>query len=419
MKHLIVLLLLTLSTLAEASEAKNKQLVKNYEHTFNFADHSGQTYLSFMKSIIKPAMDELATEGYAVAGAEAVEMTYNTSFKKVQGVVNKSGGIENVKAIAEQLEGKIVTLESLPAEIAKIDSSVDRYSLATFLGLASGGGVVIKYHTNNYAYNVHYDTTEQKSGRSFGAGPTRLANDASDKAYLDDIEEYIATEKENLPEFYYTLMQSLLNSDSSNYVNISKFGQTVLTDFLAVYTAEQARNLMDGKVHSHWDAALLEVTLLASFHAGQEALKIYYYNPANEEVSFTDSVLKQSPCEVPGVEKQARMHDYWQFSRRVDDAKNCRRSGINITNREFRQLSKDITAYMSTHHPEVLERVAASMGLTGKVTNIYQELSKFLINDHTATELGDEAQEITDAWVEFLSIVTEEAAAITAQIEAK
>jgi hypothetical protein len=418
MKHFIVLLLVTLSTLGHASDAK-KKLIKNYEHTYDIADHVGQTYLSFMKSVIKPAMDELATEGYVMKGADAVKMTYNTSFKKVQGVVNKSGGLENVKAIAEQLEGKVVTLESLPTEIAKIDRSVDRYRLATFLGLASGGGVVIRYHTNNYAYNIHYDTTEQKSGRSFGAGPTRLANDASDKAYLDDIEEYITQEKENLPEFYYTLMQTLLNSDASNFVNVSKFGQTVLTDFLAVYTAEQARNLMDGDVHTHWDAALLEVTLLASFHAGQEALKIYYFNPATEEVSFTDSVLKQAPCEVPEVAKQARMHDYWQFSRRVQDLKNCRRSGINITNREFRQLSKDITAYMSIHHTKVLARLTSSMGLSGKVTNIYHELSKFLINDHTATDLADATQEITDAWVEFLTIVTEEAAAITAQIEAK
>ena len=31
-----------------------------------------------------------------------------------------------------------------------------------------------------------------------------------------------------------------------------------------MYTAEQARNLMDGRITLHWDAALLEVTLLAS-----------------------------------------------------------------------------------------------------------------------------------------------------------
>lgn len=403
-----------------SSESQQQALLNNYRHVIEMADYSGQSYLSFMKAVVRPAMVDVVENGYVIASPENVEAAYKAVDKRVQKAVEGQGGLEAAKKVAAALEGQTVFSETLPNEIAKIDRKLDRYRMATFLGLASGGGVVIRYHENNYAYNVHYDKVEEKSGRSYGVGPTRLAYDASDKAYLTDVQEYFSDKKtkENLPEFYRALMLALLNTDPANYGAVKPFGQTVLSDFLAVYTAEQARNLMDESVDIHWDAALLEVTLLASFHAGQEKFKLYYQDVVEQKVVFTDSVYRQTPCELPQVKKQASMVDYWQFSRRINDSKNCKRSGINVTKKEFRLLERKITDYMSKKSPALVNRLTKSMGLTKKVDNVYLALSEYLINDRTEKKLGSEkVKQITENWVEFLTEVTKNADKITALIE--
>lgn len=387
---------------------------------YDLADHSGQTYLNFMRTEVKPAMDHLATEGYTMRGEDSVEEAYRQVDKKIQRRVNgRWGGLKNVKRIAGLLEGKTVTLNTLADEIAKVDRTApDRFNMATFLGLASGGGVTIKYYDDNYGHNVHYDVKEERSGRSFGVGPTRKANDASDKNYLNDLENYVRGQetRSNTTEFYKTLFEALLASNPVNYPAVDKEGQTVLTDFLSVFTAEQARNLMDGRVHPHWDAALLEVTLLASFHAGQEEIALYYQNIKTKKTSFTETTLRQTPCEYPSVEQAAHLQDYWQFSRNITSEKNCRRSGINVTKSQFRRLGKDITSYISRHHSATYKAVVKSMGLK-RSSNLYQSLSYFLIDDKLPKALSDErVEEITLAWVSFLQKVQDEAKAITQEL---
>lgn len=195
--------------------------------------------------------------------------------------------------------------------------------------------------------NVHYDTTDERSGRSFGAGLNRGANDTSDKDYLNDFEAHSRGSEGNLPTFYRALLSSLLRTDDAAFVDVSDEGRTVLGDFLAVYIAEQDRNLMDGSVSPYWDDALLEVTLLAGFHAGQSTMKLYYRDAGTGMTTFTSATKKQRACAAPTSSKQASMTDYWQFNRNITDPENCRRSGINITNSEFRKLGTAITSYVS------------------------------------------------------------------------
>ncbi len=390
-----------------------------FEYSYDLKDYAGQSYLSFMEKEIKPALDVLATDGYAVKGADAVALAYEESDTKVQRKVGRWGGLERIQNIATALEGEVVTLHTLPNKIRSVDRTASVFDIATFLGLASGGGVAIKYYDNNYALNVHYDVEEERSGRSFGVGPTRKANDASDKDYLNDIQEYATHEPENMKEFYKTLFETLLNTDSSNYPKVDKEGQTVLTDFLAVFTAEQARNLMDGEVSPHWDAALLEVTLLASFHAGQDDFKLFYKNPATQETTWTNTTLKQSPCEVPSREQHASMKDYWQFSRNVTNTEHCRRSGINITKAEFRKLEKVITNYVSQNAPELIQALEESMQLNRSSSNIYETLSKYLISTRSARVIdADRVSEMTQSWVNFLEYSRTAANDISASIEA-
>ena len=387
--------------------------------TFDLNDYKGQTYLNFMRNHIKPAMDVLATDGYEVCGAAAIETAYEKSDRKVQGKVDRDfGGLAKVKEIAAALEGQTVTLNDLPGKIAAVDRAADRYDLATFIGMACGGGVKIRYNDENYGLNVHYDTTEQRSGRSFGVGPTRGANDASDKNYLEDLQDYARTSKTDLPDFFTALFGALLNSDASAYAEIKPEGQTVLTDFLSVFTAEQARNLMDNEVAPHWDAALLEVTLLSAFHAGQSEIKLFYYDPNTRETTFADTTYKQTPCQAPSREVQAHMRDYWQFSRNITDPANCKRSGINITKKEFRKLGTLITTYVYDNHREVYDNVIATVGGGRDSDNLYQTLSSFLISESSPESLSAaKVRAATKAWVEFLKVTTKDAAAITTAIE--
>ncbi|MEZ4814083.1 MAG: hypothetical protein R3A80_02610 [Bdellovibrionota bacterium] len=389
-----------------------------FVHEFDLKDYKGQTYLSFMEKTVKPALDELAVNGYQMKGPAAVEEAYNLSDRKVQRKVGQWGGLEHVKEIAAQLEGETVTLNNLPQKIRAIDRSVNAYDLSTFLGLASGGGVSIKFYDQNYALNVHYDVEEQRSGRSFGVSNERRANDASDKDYLKDLQKYTRGAPHNLEQFNKALLSSILNNDPSNYPEVHKLGQAVLTDFLAVFTAEQDRNLMDGRVTPHWDAALLEVTLLANFHAGQEEIKLFYQNPETRETTFTNKTLKQAPCEVPTRTQTATLQDYWQFSRNIQSAENCRRSGINVTKREFRLLGKKITQYTKDNNPEIMNSLKSSMNLTRSPSNMFEELSKYLINSRAPRELRtNKVEDITNAWVNFLNYVQKEAPAISLAIE--
>lgn len=392
-----------------------------FVHEYDINDYKGQSYLSFMQNEVKPSLDALATDGYEVKGADSIQVAYDNSDTKVRRKVERDfGGLRKVKEIAEALEGEVVTLETLPGKIRAIDRSVDAYGLATFIGLASGGGVSIKYHTGNYALNVHYDTVEERSGRSFGVGSTRPANDASDKDYLNDVQHYSRNDAEDFNDFYRAMLETLLNSDASHYNRVEDEGQTVLTDFLAVFTAEQARNLMDGEVRPHWDAALLEVTLLAGFHSGQDEFKLYYQNPQTGETTFTNETLKQTPCAVPERTQRATMKDYWQFSRNITNTEHCRRSGINITKKEFRLLEQKINKYVAANNPELLENLQTAMNLNRTPRNIYEALSQYLISDRSARSLSEEkVEEITSAWLNFLNYVQENANEISAQIEAE
>lgn len=384
-----------------------------------------------MKTTVKPELDAVAINGYQMVDASTVMNFLSHVSPKVKWKALISSGTnvknkqkESLRDIVDALAGKRVTMYTLPGEIAKVNPKANKYTLATYFGLANCGGAVIKFYDDNYAYNIHYGTgkkdKDNRIGRSFGAGPTRSAEDASDAAYLEDLQHYIQNDTDNIGEFYRTLLASLTNTDSSNYKNITKEGQTVLTDFLAVYTAEQDRNLMDGKVNLHWDAALLEVTLLAAFHAGQEEIKLFYKNPFDGQRYFTSKTYKQqNGCDIDLEQakiKPATLVDYWQFSS-SKDREHCKRSGINITKREFRALGKAITQYLENFYPEKINNVRKYLDNVSYNKNIFYELSKFLISDKTKDSLGVDGTDLVNNFVELLEQIRLDAKELNKDLE--
>ncbi|MCO4793489.1 MAG: hypothetical protein KC493_07250 [Bacteriovoracaceae bacterium] len=419
------LLSLALLTLLNGSLAFAQDNKLGCDNVINFSDFKGMTYLSFMEEAVKPTMDEYAMEGYVLKGrAEAEEALKNVSGKVRWAATKAAGSKETLLDIADELEGQVTNMYELPGLIASVYNNVNRYKLATFFGLVNCAGAIVQYAPGHYAYNIHYGTgdvdKDERTGRSFGEGHERDADDASDKNYLRDLEEFGLEHESSMNNFYSALVKSLSNSDSSDMKEVSDFGKTLLTDFLAVYTAEQARNLMDGRISLHWDAALLEVTLLGAFHAGQDQVKLFYKNPNTGESSFTSTVLNQDTgCSVKErKERSARVYDYWQFSSSVDPS-HCRRSGINITKKSFRKLGELISKYQEQNSPELVNNVLGHIGRSsrGKL-NIFKQLSKFYISSKTAKALGEEeSNELAKDFSAFLAQVKKDAKKITVMIE--
>ena len=404
MKKLIALFILTLTIGANA-----KNLLK-YPSVIDISAHKGSSFFSLMETVIKPSLDEYATAGFEVANGKTV----TAALKKVDPKVAKralsaAGDAETLKQLADELsQSAAITFYDLPQAIAEAGVGQGRYDLSTFLALVSGGGVAVVINNENTAYNVNYGTGEtekdEMTGRSFGEAPGRLALDASDKHYLEILENYVRSGDENIKDFYRSILEILLNNDTSNYAKISAEGQVVATDFLAVYIAEQNRHLMaDLKTH-HWDAALLEVTLLSALHAGQKNVMVMF----NGELTAT--TLKQAPgcSEIERTEKKASMIDYWQFSSSTDPV-SCNRSGINVTRREFRTLGAAVTAFQRENHPELVENVERHFTNTRTQDNLFAQLSEFLINYETPKKMNKATLQLAEDFTAFLMQVKKDA----------
>ncbi|MBY0555374.1 hypothetical protein K2P97_12650 [bacterium] len=416
MKNILLISLLLISSISFGARSEGGLL--NYSTVVDISANKGKTFFALMQDVVKPALDEYATEGFIVAdGKTVIAALKNVETKVSAKAIRAAGSQAQLKKLADELHdsGEKITFYDLPQAIADAGVSAGRYDLSTFLALVSGGGVALKINDDNFAYNVNYGTGEfekdEMTGRSFGEAPGRLALDASDKHYLQILEKYVRTEGENSEEFYLSLMQILLNSDASNYENISEAGQAVASDFIAVYTAEQDRHLMAELKNHHWDEALLEVTLLSAFHGGQKNVMVMY------DGQLTDTTLAQSPgCnEEERSEKRASMIDYWQFSTSNDPA-NCNRSGINITRRDFRALGAMISDYQRENNPELVENVERHFKGIKTGGNVFAELSDFLINFDTPKKLDKKTQQLAQDFTAFLMQVRKDANKMSSHI---
>jgi hypothetical protein len=410
------LFLFTLLLLAPDLYARN--LLK-YDSTIDLSNQKGKAFLALMKETIKPALDEKALNGFQVKKGSEIKKSLRLVDQKVfRKAVRAAGSEENLFQLADQLHEQYeqITFYDLPNALAKLGVGGGRYDLTTFYSLVSEGGVAVKIDANNITYNVNYGTGDQendeRTGRSFAESFDRMALDASDKHYLEILQTYVRGNKENTGEFYQTILSTLLNSDVSNVKNIEEEGQIVFTDFLAVYIAEQNRHLMSNLERHPWDEALLEVTLLSSFHAGQKKVKVMYSGELTDR-----TYVQNNGCDIDAEkkEKNAEMSDYWQFSSN-SDPQHCKRSGINITRKEFRLLGSKITAYLRSQNPELVSEIEGLLDVK-KSKNLYADLSRFLINKNAPEKYSKDTLRLTSLFAEFLSLAQDQADDITAAVE--
>ncbi|MFZ4713902.1 MAG: hypothetical protein ACOYL6_09335 [Bacteriovoracaceae bacterium] len=352
----------------------------NYKSVVNLADFQGTPYFVVMKDTIKPQLDAYAIEGFVVANSKTIKKQLNYVSAKVAAGSSGKLGQAGLFKFADKLNqtGAKITFYDL---INEPTIKSDKYGISAFLALVSGGGVAVQVNEDVFAYNVNYGTgnvkDDEMTGRSFGAAGTfHKADDASDAAYLKALEKVARPAKQDkgkdISAFTRGILDIVVRSDASSFSKMSQAAQAVASDFVAVYTAEQDRHLMANLQSHHWDSALLEVSLLANFHAGQKKLTIMYESKPNVFV-FTEKVPNQKKVTdpKPAVMRQAGMLDYWQFSKNPE---NPGRSGINITRKAFSMLEKKISDYEKANNPELIKNIESKLTGIKLNGNVFDEV---------------------------------------------
>jgi len=233
------------------------------------------------------------------------------------------------------------------------------------------------------------------SGRSFATSPEHGAADATDPEYLRDLQKYLEQTNDQRP-FYKAMMLTLANSDASTWRTLSPLGQSVLSDFLTVYTAEAVRHLMvylqDG-MHP-WKIDLAAVTFVSTI--SQEIGKVVVEGAL--ENGDLGRWFAPSPRNVPGGPQ---------------------RSGIGITRRDRKILQRAIHNYeIST--PEgrkVIEGIQAIIGTDHNNGDVIQGVFEFLSRKQTPERMGPKGAVLADLMADLAHLSRKDANKIAALIK--
>jgi hypothetical protein len=388
-------LLISSLTLCMANAAPEAVVRK---HEIHLNDFYGKTFLDAMVEShhgIKMHLDADYTENYPMADWTTVQL-YLSHFdsKNVRKILGSfENGEEGLKELVQSLQGTVTSPSQMVSALrGKIKSSGDIFAVAQFLSMASGAGTLVVLDSDNYYYNYGYKSgsvpnEDVKSGRSFGAGPLHNAIDASDVYYLNELEKYLQSTPDLKP-FYTAILKVLLKCDSSGLRELSPLGQTVATDFLAIYTAEVDRHLMvDLKPQIHpWENDLAGSTFVSAFGAR------------------VGKVMKE------GVLQAAPARDWWAMS-----ASGSGRSGIGITRKDRQKLQQHLSAYLRATRPELVAQIenAIPQRTDG---DLFQGLMEFVNTSVNQGQVAQNADVLIETYSELLNHLQGNASAIETQL---
>jgi hypothetical protein len=384
--------------------------------SFDLKEIKGSTYTHFMKTKVKPALDKFSDAknggggGFYNVGADTylaqTPLLDAKTFKGYKGTkwnhTKKAyeGGLtdDQVMSVYSSLKKikPISTVDSLSyfsrddkswfqkndMALALKDAKINAapFDLATLYALTSGIGVKVKIDDLNYNYHVLYKTGKTKpheevmSGRSFASAPTHGASDATDPEYLKDLKKYLESASDLKP-FYRAMMLALADSDTSGWATLPDLGQSVLSDFLTVYTAEADRHLMvnlqDG--NHPWEIDLAAVTVVSA--VSTKTGKVVFGGALIE--SDLGGWFAPSPHNKPDGPQ---------------------RSGIGITRKDRQKLQRAIHAYeMGTPDgKQIIADIQAIIGTKFNKNDVIQGVFEFLSNPYTPASLGPKAAVLAD-----------------------
>jgi hypothetical protein len=265
-----------------------------------------------------------------------------------------------------------------------------RASLAAVLSLVSGAGTVVHIDDSNYIYNVGYlpgsaaksvYDTHVKSGRSFGASRVRRALDPSDRDYLREMDAFLRASKDPT-EFFAAILDLILECDADGLGKLQGKldGETVVTDFVAIYIAELTRYAMTQFKEHDWQNHLAEATFLTA------------WGSKLGEVEENGEIVKGTAEEYFGVGTQG--------------------SGIGgrkgVQRRGFQAL---VTNAERTLHPDVVKAVDQQIDGAGH-EDVISEFMKFVNNPKNQAKVKARKKELKSTFLAFLDQIHEDAADI-------
>jgi hypothetical protein len=283
--------------------------------------------------------------------------------------------------VREALRGRLKKPENLPLDVVVVTPLVV---------LASGGGTRVRIDERNHYDNVGYrpggdgpdHAADAKSGRSFMTSPVHGARDTSDIAYLKDLGSYLTAAGADALGFFRTLLDLLTRCDPAGYARLSDQGQSVVTDFVGVYTAELDRNLMN-PVH-RWENDLAEVTFLSA------------YGCAAKRVNKGGLLVAGDPVDYFGIGPQG--------------------SGIGETRTERRALQQAVSVAVRAIAPGAIDDLASLVGV-GPDGDVLQGLMQ-LVNDASRQDVVEaDGAQLVDLTVGLLTAMRDRAPELTDAIE--
>jgi hypothetical protein len=366
------------------------------KHSMDLSSHAGSTYLSVMQgeeSGIKSHFDADFSESYKVANWSRVKKALSNFDKKVTNNVLKSfeDGEDGLKNLVDVLEGQEFTPESIVELLrGEYHGRGNIFALGHFIAMASGAGTMIRVDSENYFYNFGYRDgsadDDVKSGRSYGAGPSHAANDASDIFYLGELQALLESGRDT-KKFYSTFLSLLTRTDLTGYETMSDDAQTTETDLIAIYTAELDRHLMVNlnPTQHPWENDLAEATFVSVFNVATGLM------------------------EKDGELVEASIRNHWAKSTVSN------RSGIGITRQDRRALQVKISSYLRENHADEVATLEALIGKR-RDGDLFRGLMEFLNNNDNQDAVTTNAAEISDAFLEILMLTKKDAAKIAEAI---
>ncbi|MEK6580601.1 MAG: hypothetical protein AABZ55_15365 [Bdellovibrionota bacterium] len=377
-------------------------------------NRSGETLFELMSKPggIKAKLDEDYAKSFQIVDAKTFRQNAS-HFAAIPEMERKiKGGARGLDQLISKLAGKSLTEDKMygtvynalkAGNLFATDNSRQQSrlagALAPVIGLMSGKGVLVQIDSENYCYNYGYakgsggsnverDKEDRKSGRSYGASIARNAYDPSDNDYLKELSAYISTASDReATNFYRTLFEILLKSDSSGLKDLSHPGQVVMADFLAIYMAELDRHLMTGLTKYEWENALTEITMLAAYSAHSDGKTL-------DISGGVDNSAGRTTIESDKIKSGDRLLGF--FGVGTDG------SGLDGQNKKRRHdLTKQIVREESKLNAAAVSKIEKLVGARAGV-DIYDDVMNKINDFKTQGMIKKNAKQLIDALVDFV-----------------
>lgn len=352
----------------------------------DLSEHIGQTYLqTYLKKIvgIHAEIAEDYDRAVTIADVKTVEAAIRSFDPRIsertfrnftEGEIGFGNVVAGVAGQSFETRDYRAALTPFVDAHANVDNQEFALSVAQALTLlTSGSGTLVRLDEHNYFYNVGYQDPIQVSGRSYGVSKDRKLLDPSDRDFLKELDAYMGAGNLDPSPFYTVMFEILTNSDPRGIASLSEDGQTLMTDFMTIYTAELNRNHMADLSPTKWawQSDLAEVVLLAA------------YGGASGMAVIKGELIK---C-------NSLAYDW--------------RHGIGPRS-GFMAMSRLITQYQIDHNPELVFSIVALTPLTDVEViafvqgDIFRRVLTFLNRSETQLAATENAVALTSAMVALL-----------------